>query len=54
MVVLKCPISKQAVGLAILKKNSEVNVGPGPMSLDLLGTFSQFFALKNGPDVLIL
>ena len=44
----------EAVGLAILKKNSEVNVGPGPMSLDLLGTFTQFFVLMNGRDVLIL
>ena len=52
--VLRCLPSKEAVGLAILKKNSEVNVGPGPMGLDLLGTFSQFFALKNGSDVLIL
>ena len=29
-------------------------MGPGPMGLDLLGTFTQYFALMNGPKVLIL
>ena len=35
-VVLRCLLSEEAVGLAILKKKSE---GPGPMGLDLLGNF---------------
>ena len=30
MVVFRCPMSEEAVGLAILKKKLEGKVGPGP------------------------
>ena len=29
-------------------------MGKGPIGLDLLGTFTEYFALMNAPDVLIL
>ena len=44
-VVLRCLPSEEAVGLAILKKKSEGDVGPGPMGL---GGNISFFLIFDG------